>query len=60
MSIKIGVTGRVVADPKAAPARSRCRSSDVLKQHGNKVLFSKSYNTTVTIAGADLRATFRK
>src|SRR6478752_6057835 len=59
MSIKVGVAGRIVAGPKGGPGKvTMPLKVTVLKQHGNKVLFSKSYTAAVTLAGSDLSATF--
>jgi hypothetical protein len=59
ISIKLGVAGRVVAGPKGGAGKVTLPLKvTVLKQHGNKVLFSKTYSATVTLGGADLSGTF--
>src|SRR6185295_3240050 len=45
MSIKIGIAGRVVAGPKGSAGKVTLPLKvTVVKQHGNKVMFSKTYS----------------
>jgi len=59
ISMKVGIAGRVVAGPKGGAGKvSLPIKVTVLKQHGNKVMFSKGYTATVTLGGSDLTGTF--
>jgi hypothetical protein len=59
LTMKVGVAGRVVAGPKGGPGKVTMPVRiTVIKQHGNTVMFNKTYNVIVTVATAELRADF--
>jgi hypothetical protein len=59
LSLKVGVSGRVVAGPKGGIGKVTMPIRvTVVKQHGNKVLFDKTYPTAMSVSGSDLKGTF--
>jgi hypothetical protein len=59
ISLKVGVAGHVIAGPKGVAGKVTMPIRiTVVKQHGNKVLFDKSYPTTVTVGGSGLTGDF--
>ncbi len=59
ITLKLGIAGRVVAGPKgkAGKVTMPIRITAV-KQHGNTVLFNKTYSVNVNVGTGDLRADF--
>src|SRR3954469_13531029 len=59
VSLKVGVAGHVIAGPKGVAGKITMPIKvTVVKQRGNKVLFSKTYPTAVTVGGAELSGDF--